>query len=119
MRISDWSSDVCSSDLHVEQDENAREAERNHDGKPLRCSLQAFELPAPFEIIARRELHIGNLRLRFRHEGPRIAAFEVHLHDDAPLAILAADLVESFGQPDLRPLRERYLPAIADRKSVV
>src|SRR3546814_8032538 len=62
MRISDWSSDVCSSDLH---------------------------------------------------EGPRIAAFEVHLHDDAPLAILAADLVESFGQPDLRHLRERYLPAIA------
>src|SRR3546814_6987977 len=48
MRISDWSSDVCSSDL-----------------------------------------------------------------DDAPLAILAADLVESFGQPDLRHLRERYLPAIA------
>src|SRR3546814_8290519 len=40
-------------------------------------------------------------------------AFEVHLRDDAPLAILAADLVESFGQPDLRHLRERYLPAIA------
>src|SRR3546814_19191964 len=74
MRISDWSSDVCSSDLHVEQDENAREAERNHDGKPLRCSLQAFELPAPFEIIARRELHIGNLRLPFRHAGPPLGS---------------------------------------------
>src|SRR3546814_18815749 len=78
MRISDWSSDVCSSDLeaqrhreehggrasegaerHVEQDENAREAERNHDGKPLRCSLQAFELPAPFEIIRSEERRVG------------------------------------------------------------
>ena len=71
-----------------QQDEDAREAKRNHDGEPLRCRLQAFELPAPFEIIARRELHIGDLRLRFGHEGSRIAAFEVHLHDDAPLAIL-------------------------------
>src|SRR3546814_9080443 len=60
MRISDWSSDVCSSDL-------------------------------------------GD-------KGARITAFQVHLHDDAPLAILAADLVQAFGDTDLRDLGERNLP---------
>src|SRR3546814_6287846 len=104
MRISDWSSDVCSSDLdnepvedchtckadeadrrghrevdpgeregeypaskaerhgkehrgrapkgtkcHVEQQKDAREAERHHDRESLRGRLQAFELAAPFE----------------------------------------------------------------------
>src|SRR3546814_16278130 len=82
MRISDWSSDVCSSDLeypaskaerhgkehrgrapkgtkcHVEQQKDAREAERHHDRESLRGRLQAFELAAPFEVIARRQLHL-------------------------------------------------------------
>src|SRR3546814_7678096 len=69
MRISDWSSDVCSSDLHLR-----------------------------------------DLLLRFGDKGARITAFQVHLHDDAPLAILAADLVQAFGETDLRDLGERNLP---------
>src|SRR3546814_12261950 len=99
MRISDWSSDVCSSDL-VEQQKDAREAERHHDRESLRGRLQAFELAAPFEVIARRQLHLRDLLLRFGDKGARITAFQVHLHDDAPLAILAADLVQAFGETD-------------------
>src|SRR3546814_13859575 len=67
MRISDWSSDLCSSDL----------------------------------------LHLRDLLLRFGDKGARITAFQVHLHDDAPLAILAADLVQVFGETDLRDLGAR------------
>src|SRR3546814_7713683 len=83
------------------------EAERHHDRESLRGRLQAFELAAPFEVIARRQLHLRDLLLRFGDKGARITAFQVHLHDDAPLAILAADLVQAFGETDLRDLGER------------
>src|SRR3546814_6465649 len=77
------------------------EAERHHDRESLRGRLQAFELAAPFEVIARRQLHLRDLLLRFGDKGARITAFQVHLHDDAPLAILAAALVQAFGETDL------------------
>src|SRR3546814_16339618 len=122
MRISDWSSDVCSSDLeypaskaerhgkehrgrapkgtkcHVEQQKDAREAERHHDRESLRGRLQAFEFAAPFEVIARRQLHLRDLLLRFGDKGARNTAFPVPLHAVAPLAMPAADLVKGTGR---------------------
>src|SRR3546814_2832984 len=95
---------------HVEQQKDAREAERHHDRESLRGRLQAFELAAPFEVIARRQLHLRDLLLRFGDKGARITAFQVHLHDDAPLAILAADLVQALDRKSTRDLGERNLP---------
>src|SRR3546814_9405390 len=90
MRISDWSSDVCSSDL----------------GR-----LQILELSAPFEIVASRQLHLRDLRLRFLDERACISPFQVQLDNNAALAVLASYLVKSFGEPYLGHLCERDLSA--------
>src|SRR3546814_10363039 len=90
MRISDWSSDVCSSDLcHVEQREDQDEAKRHDDRQPLGSGLKALKLAAPFGEGSGGQLHIGDLRLGFRDESAKIAAAHIGLDDDHPLTVLA------------------------------
>src|SRR3546814_9645577 len=119
MRMSDWISDVCSSDLrcraacrakgHEKQDEDGDKSQRHHDGQSCGGRLQILELSAPFEIVASRQLHLGDLRLRFLDERACIAPFQVQLDNDTALAILAPYLVKPFVEPDLGDLRERDL----------
>src|SRR3546814_11042515 len=97
MRISDWSSDVCSSDL----DEDGDKSQRNHNRQSGGGRLQILELSAPFEIVASRQLHLRDLRLRFLDERACIAPFQVQLDNNAALAVLASYLVKSFGAPYL------------------
>src|SRR3546814_2025023 len=85
MRIRDWSSDVCSSDLrtaestqcHVKQPEDDQKAQRHHDRQPFRCRGKVLELTAPFEVIARRQLNLCDLCLRFLNERTGIASAEI------------------------------------------
>src|SRR3546814_1097571 len=123
MRISDWSSDVCSSDLedrcraacrskgHEKQDEDGDKSQRNHNRQSGGGRLQILELSAPFEIVASRQLHLRDLRLRFLDERACIAPFQVQLDNNAALAVLASYLVKSFGEPYLGHLCERDLSA--------
>src|SRR3546814_12079841 len=96
MHSSDWSSDVCSSDLN----------RQSGGGR-----LQILELSAPVEIVASRQLHLRDLRLRFLDERACIAPFQVQLDNNAALAVLASYLVKSFGEPYLGHLYERDMSA--------
>src|SRR3546814_19318870 len=67
MRISDWSSDVCTSDLRcianaserpVEQEDDQHETGRNHQHQPLAGRLEILELTTPIEIMAGRKAHL-------------------------------------------------------------
>src|SRR3546814_6660362 len=108
MRMSDWISDVCSSDLrcraacrskgHEKQDEDGDKSQRNHNRQSGGGRLQILELSAPFEIVASRQLHLRDLRLRFLDERACIAPFQVQLDNNAALAVLASYLVKSFGE---------------------
>src|SRR3546814_1710793 len=71
MRISDWSSDVCSSDLRsiadrsqcaIKQQQDQDEAGRNDQLQPLARRLQVFELAATFEIGAGRQPNLAGDR---------------------------------------------------------
>src|SRR3546814_16902704 len=80
MRISDWSSDVCSSDLclikpaerQIEQPEDDRERHRNDDFHPLGRAHQKFELAGigyadargQFDLARDHRLYVGHKRLQ-------------------------------------------------------
>src|SRR3546814_1169013 len=78
MRISDWSSDVCSSDLREQLDELLRDNTRSHL-RALRDELLGASAPAPLvdRIV---ELHgldgtigVANLAARMGREGSEVA----------------------------------------------
>src|SRR3546814_5846632 len=78
MRISDWSSDVCSSDLREQLDELLRDNTRSHL-RALRDELRGASAPAPLvdRIV---ELHgldgtigVANLAARMGREGSEVA----------------------------------------------
>src|SRR3546814_19228370 len=55
MRISDWRSDVCSSDLQQEDD---RERSRHHDFQPFVSAGQIFELPGIGNAHTRQQVNL-------------------------------------------------------------
>ena len=57
----------------------------------------------------------GDGSIRIRHHARHVATADVRLYDDAPLAVLAADLVRSIGDVDVRNRFERYEPALGKR----
>src|SRR3546814_19870681 len=68
---------------HIEKHEDAREAQRHNDRQSFRGSLQAFELTAPFQVIAGRQFYLRDLGLRLLYKGSGIAAFQIDLdHKD-------------------------------------
>src|SRR3546814_9157738 len=78
MRISDWSSDVCSSDLIAERSCALRGAARCSDGDDLSCRLQRLGPRATGDAVAadHRQRHPPAHRIpraaddrRSRHEG--------------------------------------------------
>ena len=78
----------------------SEEAARHHDHQALPRGGEVLELSAPRQPIARPAggPAASILRLRLGHERGDVAPAHVGLHDDAPLAVLAADLVGPFGQ---------------------
>ena len=66
---------------------------------------QVFKLPAPVQPAAggQRDLR-RDLLLGVGDERAEVAAAHVGLHDDAALAVFAADLVRALGDLDLRHL---------------
>src|SRR3546814_4780857 len=62
---------------HIEKHEDAREAQRHNDRQSFRGSLQAFELTAPFQVIAGRQFYLRDLGLRLLYKGSGIAAFQI------------------------------------------
>src|SRR3546814_19187151 len=73
MRISDWSSDVCSSDLHGLPSE-----EKNKDAWPLMRPLLADPALAPDKAARERSLSAFEMFLRIRNSSPLF-----RLRDDA------------------------------------
>jgi hypothetical protein len=65
------------------------------------AALQVLELPAPFEPGAGRQGHRFHLWHGLPHERTHVSTAHVGLNDDPPLSILAADLVQTFGEPEL------------------
>ena len=60
---------------------------------------------------------LATLRLRLRDERAEVAAAHIGLDDDAPLAVLAADLVEAFRELEAGELRAAAPSAAAARRS--
>src|SRR3546814_5152227 len=97
MRISDWSSDVCTSDLRcianaserpVEQEDDQHETGRNHQHQPLAGRLEILELTTPIEIMAGRKAHLPVDRLpRIGDDTGNVASTHIGLNHDAPLAV--------------------------------
>src|SRR3546814_20736702 len=70
MRISDWSSDVCSSDLTIE---DARR-ERRHQADDMRLGADRRHLSVGAQqpgLLERREIKVGPLRLARRERAQR------------------------------------------------
>jgi hypothetical protein len=84
-----------------EQQEDQQEADRHDDREPLLGRDEVLVLPAPHEPLPGGELDLRHLRLRLVDERAQVAAAHVALHDDAPLAVLAADLVDALGDSTL------------------
>src|SRR3546814_9026392 len=76
---------ACRSKGHEKQDEDGDKSQRNHNRQSGGGRLQILELSAPFEIVASRQLHLRDLRLRFLDERACIAPFQVHLDNNAAL----------------------------------
>ena len=76
-----------------------RHGHDNHESQ-LRAR-QILELTTPFEVIARRQLNLCDLRLRFLNERTGIASAEIDLDDHAPLAVLTTDLIRPHDMLDL------------------
>src|SRR3546814_3264120 len=111
MRISDWSSDVCSSDLQHDQCKTGG----NHQHQPLAGRLEVLELTTPIEILAGREAHLPVDRLpRISNDTGNIAATHIGLNHDASLAVLAADLVGTIGNADVCNALEGHEPTIGE-----
>ena len=83
-----------------QQQEDQAEADRHDDHQPLRARRPGSRTARP----SRASSPAGSftccaiLRLRLGDERADVAAADVGLHDDAPLAVLAADLVRPFGE---------------------
>src|SRR3546814_14614637 len=69
----------CRSKGHEKRDEDGDKSQRNHNRQSGGGRLQILELSAPFEIVASRQLHLRDLRLRFLDERACIAPFQVQL----------------------------------------
>src|SRR3546814_19165860 len=106
---------ACRSKGHEKQDEDGDKSQRNHNRQSGGGRLQILELSAPFEIVASRQLHLRDLRLRFLDERACIAPFQVPLDNNAALAFLPSSPVKSFGEPVLVHLSYRHLASPAHR----
>src|SRR3546814_9306759 len=108
MRISDWSSDVCSSDLEVHRDRQASERVVEAD---LALHADLVRRYAPLEEVGQL-LHVLQL-----HERERVARVEVFRHAQLRHALVGAVLQVFAHVPDRQPgdaarqgvLRERDL----------
>src|SRR3546814_9301705 len=86
MRISDWSSDVCSSDLH---------RGGYNQLQPLGGRDQLLEGAPVTDPVSWRDFHIGiNLLAQLLDERAEIPAANIGGHHHPQLAVLAADLVK-------------------------
>src|SRR3546814_14076792 len=110
MRISDWSSDVCSSDLHdqrgfikpsenqVEQDEDDQQRCRHDQFQLVDCPLKVFELARISEDDAWRKPDL------FRHRALQVANYRGEV---------------ATAHVDIDPGRGTCVLGFADGKSVV
>src|SRR3546814_14749175 len=109
MRISDWSSDVCSSDLGSRDQELLTFVAHHIDGalarKRAQAHLKAAHTELEFRVEARtRELESTNPELRAQ-TGERVRAEQKHTHQDRHDSLT--------GLPNRRVMRERLDPRIA------
>src|SRR3546814_15698772 len=116
MRISDWSSDVCSSDLpyHVAASDALRSEEISHDVQEFVLALEGCEVAAVGQFLPILDVTIVFLNQRARPEArlasePCDAGRYVHLR----MAILAADIIVVI------EAKARSGGSGEDRKSVV
>ena len=83
----------------------------------LRGRDQVLELAAPADPVAGGQLHLArDPPLRLGDERAEVAAAHVGLHDDAALAVLAADLVGPRRDLDLRHGRQRHVARLRERR---
>ena len=76
-----------------------------------------FELAAPADPVAGRQLDLlGDLLLCLGDEGAEIAPANIRADDDAPLAVLAADLIGAGRCVDLCHRRKRHVTHLRQRR---
>jgi len=84
-----------------QQQEDQEEADGDDDGEALAGGGEVLELTTPLEPRRRGQFHAaGDPLLRVGHESADVPAADVGLHDDLPLAVLAADLIRTLGHAD-------------------
>src|SRR4029453_5242341 len=82
---------------------NKRETDGEDGGEPAPSLHQLLVLTSPHDPAPRRQRdRLGDPQLRLLDERPEIPAAGVRLDDDAPLAVLAADLIRPFAHADAR-----------------
>lgn len=92
----------------VQQEKDQQEAAGHHDHEPLAGRDEIFELAAPGDPIAGRELHLlDDLVLGLGDKRGDVAPPHVRRHDNSPLSVLARDLIGAFAQCEDGNLLER------------
>src|SRR3546814_18788289 len=103
MRISDWSSDVCSSDLDNSRCYRLSEAERVAHGDDVVADLQQVRVAQgqSHEVVG-RDLDDGDVRPRVRTDLPTLQAATVAHGDGDLVSLLPHVVVGKLGRASCR-----------------
>src|SRR5262245_66196390 len=90
-----------------QQQENQEEADRHPDAQALLGGDKVLILTAPIKPSTGGQWHLRDFGLRLGHERTKVAPAHVALDHNAAFTILAADLIDAFGDLDLRHRTKR------------
>src|SRR3546814_17492977 len=105
MRISDWSSDVCSSDLLVREIAKAKHGDRLKVYYPRTAKGEAIYVHAKTAVVDDRMIRVGSANMNNRSMG---------LDSECDVTIDAALHANAGAEPVIRRLRESLIAAHPD-----